>query len=73
MNIPFKKKSYAGIIAPLTKMMNELKAYAKEQVARINNLNIQKTKIDNEIYVANDEISKSNTSIEQLDKIIVTK
>ncbi|MFW9871546.1 MAG: hypothetical protein ACFFG0_00385 [Candidatus Thorarchaeota archaeon] len=66
----FKAKNYASIVAPLKKMVNDLKTYVGSKSDEILNLNNQRDQIDKDIGVCQSEIKKSNFSIDKINELI---
>ena len=74
-----KKKDFASITAPLSKMVTDLEAYNKEQQTNEVNLNKEKEEIDKKIALSKEEQGKALTTAANLKsfmdptKIVVTE
>lgn len=66
----FGAKNYASIVAPLKKMVDDLQTYISEQTTRIDNLEIQKKKIEDDIDYSNTEIMKSNATSAKINALL---
>jgi hypothetical protein len=65
-----KKMTHAEIVAPLKTMAETLSSYIKDQAETIGELNVKKREIDNQIEFSNEEIEKSNHTVEQIKKMV---
>lgn len=65
-----KSKDYTSIVAPLKKMVTDLKDYVAAKQRQISNLETQKIQIEANIFKSEDEISKSNFTSEKISELL---
>lgn len=68
-----KKQTYDTIVSPLKKILNDLNAYIENQRAKITDLEFTKQEINNSIKTSENEIQKSNTTVEKLSDLVITE